>query len=211
MERKLITSQMVFDYILRPAQGVPRELILLLHGFNQSGQKIFNKLESFLPRHSAILAPNGPFPIPFKTENGYKVGQSWYFYNPGTREYWIDMRVAVDFLDQGIRALGFESLPKVIIGFSQGGYLAPIAAHRMGKVRKIIGIGCEYLTDEFPGGLSCQIDGIHGEVDDVVSMADAQTSHGRIKNLGLEGVFYILPGVGHRITSEVQEKLRTLL
>jgi predicted esterase len=200
--RITFSSRTLFDYHLR-SDSSPKRLFLLLHGYTETGKKIFNKIASVLPKDAAILAPNGPYPMPFKTPQGYKVGCSWYFYDPASTEYFIDMSVAVDFLENGLKQLGLLSIPKTIIGFSQGGYLAPIAGQKLGRVEQVIGIGCEYLTEEFPPGIQFPIDAIHGGKDEIVSPESAQVSHARLKEAGISGTFHLLPETPHAIDSAV--------
>ena len=66
-------------------------IYLLLHGYAQSGEFIFLKLQSLFPSRSLILAPNGPFPIPqifpspslpqAHNTDHFLSQYAWYFYN----------------------------------------------------------------------------------------------------------------------------------
>jgi len=208
------------DSVLRgPENRSPREVILLLHGFAETGERIFKKIFPAIPKeiadHAVILAPNAPFPMPVKTETGYIATFSWYFYDPAGDDYFIDMVPATEFLTQGLEKLGLASLPKRIIGFSQGGFLAPIAATSLTQVRQFIGIGCEYLVDEVPGTLPAnipyRIDAIHGSQDESVSVTRAQESYERIKNAGVLGSFTLIPDGKHRIDDRVRAAVEAAL
>jgi hypothetical protein len=83
-----VPGTLIADYILR-APEKPRELYLLLHGYALTARSIHDKLVGILPADSAVLAPNGPYPVPEKVEVGYRVGFSWYFSDPFTDEYLI--------------------------------------------------------------------------------------------------------------------------
>lgn len=202
-----------FDYeIMRPSAKAPRELILLLHGYAESGKRILEKLRDAFADDVVVVAPNGPFPIPFKTDGGYSVVYTWYLYEPQAQEYFIDMRVAREHLKTGVEKLGFAHLPKRIVGFSQGGYLAPFVAHDLGGAKQVIGIGCEYLIDEWPQPIDFRIDGIHGAEDEINQIDSSRASFEKAKaSSGAPGDFHVIAGTKHKVTSEVRDKVSQLL
>jgi len=209
-----VPGSYVCDYQIRSSEN-PSRLVLLLHGYTLAGPWMLSKCGPALPpeleKNSVILAPNAPFPIPEKTKDGYKVGFSWYFYDPAIDDYFIDMKVACRFLIEMIRKLGFENLPVTIIGFSQGGYLAPFVAQEVPKVDHIIGIACQFLNEELELNAQIRMDQIHGANDDTVDPLRARKSHDALTKSGIKGEFYLLPGVGHRFSHEVQTRLTSLL
>lgn len=218
--RVIVNTPLPFDSLIRkPNSGVARELVLLLHGFAESGERLFKKIEPSLTEelreHSLILAPNAPFPMPHKKESGYSVTFSWYFYEPGAAEYYIDMEPAISFICEGLRAHGAWDLPKRIIGFSQGGFLAPILAARLPAMRQLIGVGCEYLVDEIPGKLPAsvpyRVDAVHGSRDESVDPAAARASHQKLMVSGVAGHFEMIEGATHRIDDPVRAAIRNAL
>lgn len=202
MQRTRVPTFLFADYLLRKP-AAPKELIILLHGFMQSCSKTYQKLEPICPPDAAVLAVNGPFLVPVRNEDHYTAGYSWYFYNPLTDEYVIDMEIGVDYLAELVRQLGFDDLPTRIIGFSQGGYLAPFFAKTRAKPVQVIGIGCEFLADEIDFPVHFRMDAIHGEKDDTVSAANAERSFRIMRERGVQGEWTCLPGVGHRIDEKV--------
>lgn len=219
--RVMVEISVPFDAFIRKpgAQAEPRELILLLHGYAETGERMFRKIEGALTRElldqALVIAPNAPFPMPHKTESGYIATCSWYFYEPGASDYFIDMKPATEFLARGIRAHGAWDLPKRIIGFSQGGFLAPIAASALTHVRQFVGIGCEYLVDEIPGVLShsvpYRVDAVHGALDEAVDPTRAAESHARLLAAGVIGSFENVAGSGHRIDDAIRAAVRAAL
>ena len=219
--RLWVSAPLPFDAAsIAPADGAPpRELILMLHGYAETGARMLKKLAAALPgelQGSALtLAPNGPFLMPHRTEQGYAATYSWYFYDPGTDEYAVDMRTSVEFLRRALESLGLAELPTRIIGFSQGGFLSPIAAAGLGQVRQFIGIGCEYLVDEIPGpipgSMPYRVDAVHGSLDEAVSLESARSSHRRLMELGVRGSFHCVDGSGHRIDDAIRSVVRQLL
>lgn len=192
---------------------------MLLHGFAESGERLFRKLEAALPEpildHALVIAPNGPFPMPHKTESGYSVTFAWYFYDPGAGEYYIDMRPAIDFIKTGIRVHGAWDLPKRVIGFSQGGYLALLLAAELPAMKQLIGIGCEYLVDEIPGNppanVPYRVDHVHGSADESVKAEEARLSHQRLIDAGVNGQLELIDGATHRIDHAIRVAVRTAL
>lgn len=218
--RVIVQTRIPFDsFIQRPASGEVRELILLLHGFAETGERMFRKIQQALParllEHALLIAPNALFPMPHKTETGYIATYSWYFYEPGADDYFIDTRSATEFLAEGIRAHGAWDLPKRLIGFSQGGFLAPIAATALPHVRHLVGIGCEYLVDEIPGVLPdsvpYRVDAVHGSRDKSVDPIRARQSHARLIAAGVAGSFVMVEGSGHRIDDPIRNAVRVAL
>lgn len=210
----------------RPAGAPPpRELIVLLHGYEQIGRAILSRLGAVLPEGARVVAPDGPFPVPRRTTaeertldpSGarYRMGNSWYFYDFASDEYVVEPDTALDCLTGLVRELGAEALPKWIIGFSQGGYLAGILAGELSDVRQVIGIGAGYLWEEVSrerGTPTFRWDGVHGEKDEYVELSSAERAHAAaVAGLGLSGRFVRVAGEGHRISAPVQAAVAELL
>jgi predicted esterase len=211
-QRIWINIPSAFDFQIHGDISKANEVILLLHGYHESGKRILSKLSQAFPPHAVVLAPNGPFPLPYRRDEKYRIGYSWYFYDPSQQEYYIDMRVPISYLQQGIQQLGLSHYPKRIIGFSQGGYLAPFLMESLGNIQHIIGIGCEYLSDEWPAQFPIpRLDAIHGDRDEVIPLSDAQKTYLQAHKNKVSGEFYILSGVGHEIDEKVQNKVTELL
>jgi predicted esterase len=218
--RAQVPGTLISDYQYRAVEGA-RELILLLHGYTLSGQIMMERFAHCCPEDAAILAPNGPYPLPERQADGkYRVGFSWYFYNPANDTYFIDRRVAIELLEGMVRALGLAALPKRIVGFSQGGYLAPFAALGLGQVSQIVSVAAEYLPDDLDTALRARslgwppgfrADSVHGSEDDIVSLKDSQEGHAGMLARGAKGQFVLLEGEGHRMSASVQRAVRNLL
>jgi len=198
------------NYMIREVPD-PKGLVLLLHGWLQSGSYIFSKFEPLIPPEFTVLAMNALFPIPGRGEGHSRMGYSWYFYDSKKDEYSVGREPALTYLMGLIQQLGLEEVPKTLIGYSQGGYLAPFVAQRLPAVKQVIGVACEYLVEELEGELPFRVDAIHGAEDDVVSPALAQASFEKLQSRGVKGKFHLVEGVQHKITAPLQEKLQLVL
>lgn len=205
-----VSAELPFDYILREAEGAPQELILLLHGYSESGRRIYGKLQAHLPSDAVILAPNAPFPFAEKVEEKHRMAYSWYFYNFQTDEYVIDMAPALGFLEAGIGKMGYAALPLRIVGFSQGGYLAPFVGERLRQTRQVIGLHSTFLGEELGPKLEFRTDNVIGAQDDIVDPENSERAHGEILKRSRGGEFFKLP-VAHRIDEQVARKVGELL
>jgi predicted esterase len=206
-----------FDYAMRTARGgAPRQLFLLLHGYAETGQKILEKLGPALPEDAVVIAPNGPFPINEWVGTDWKERRvkftfCWHFYEPKTDSYYIPPDTAIAHVCGGLKRLGLLDLPKTIIGFSQGGYLATYIAERLSNVRQVIAIGCEFLPDELKGSVPFRLDGIYGEKDHILSPTKARESHQAILGKTQGGDLFSVPGLGHEIDDRVASRVAELV
>jgi predicted esterase len=193
---------------IRPPK--PTELIVLLHGFDESGDRILGKVSPVLPPTAWVLAPNGPFPMPHRTPEGYRMGFAWYFYNAAKTEYYIDMEVALSTVEGLVRELGAQDLPKRVIGFSQGGYVAPFLALRLGNVRQVVGMACEFLHEELApfAPLAFPVDGLCGQADEITPPDQARSGFESLLPLcRVAGRFEMIAGSTHRIDDSFRQAL----
>lgn len=175
-----------------------RELIIILHGFNQSGAQVLEQMAPALPKDVWIIAPNGPFPQVRRKGADWEMGFAWYFYNPKDKYYYIDTHIPTKFLLNFLARLQVKQQEISIVGFSQGGYLAPYLAKDLPNTRRVIGIGCEFRSSRIPQEqFPFKIDQIHGELDDIVKLEDARNNFEQMLPKCTGGKFSIVNGAGH--------------
>ncbi len=207
--RLSVSVRLPFDVFQR-RPSVPDRVLLLLHGYTETGRRIFRKLEPIFQNTNAlVLSPNGPYPVPVRMppekpgeSETFREGYAWYFYDPSDDEYVRDMSVALDALEQTMTQLAPPGLPIDIVGFSQGTYLAPFAATRFGA-RRVIGVAGRFLDEEIPGVPAFELHGIHGEEDPVVSAAEARKSFDALAKRGARGSFVSIANSAHRIDEKI--------
>ena len=186
-------------------------IYLLLHGYSQTGEYIFNKLENIIPDNSLIVSPNGPYPLIEKKETYYKKRFAWYFYDNFQDEYYIFPQTAAELVSGLLKDLNPGGIPVTIIGFSQGGYLAPYIGGVNSDVDHVIGIGSVFREMILDHGLDFRLDAIHGVDDKIVSMEKSQIYYNKIIKHAQGGSYYSLKGSEHSLDKNVLSKLNELL
>jgi predicted esterase len=206
-----IVVDLPFEYELRKPASAPEALAILIHGFGETGKVSYSKLEKIFPEEYSVFAPTAPFPVPKWKGDLFIPAYSWYFFNPNINTYLVDMRASTELMIKAIERIGGTDLPKVVIGFSQGGYFGAHLAQKLKNVRQMIGIGCQFLEEEMPGEISFRMDQIFGAKDEVISLDRARKSHADLLRRGVVGEFFLLESVGHEITDSVVESVKACL
>ncbi len=189
----------------------PTSITLLLHGYNERGLRIFRKLKRHLPEDTYIVAPNGPFPLPRIKPDRLDFGYAWYFFDKFTQRYEVDQSLITDLLITLLHDINPDNLPVTIIGFSQGGYLAPIIAYNYLPTKHVIGIGCEFRTRFFKKPPSFTLAAIHGSLDPLVNPDHAKREIDLLKDLNIFVDWHLLEGVKHEISTDVSSLVSKLM
>lgn len=189
----------------------PKKIILLLHGLSERGKRIFRKLSPYLPQDSIILAPNAPFPILKTSPIGQSLGYTWYFYDTQTGKYLHNQDMARDWLKELLKKFNSQGLPLIIIGFSQGGYLAPLVGSDHPNTELVIGLGCEFRNTLIQEKLHFPLIGLHGENDEILSPEASFKNFDMIKHLALWSHWESLPDTKHEINEKMGERVREIL
>ena len=192
------------------------DLVILLHGFRESGMHMAQRAlgdDGGGVLRCSVLAPNGPFPTPFKDKASkrWHEAYSWYFLNPERAGLQVPPAPSVEYLRRLAADLGFEHHRKVLVGFSQGAFLAPLLAPALKNVVRIVSVGGGFRFSDYRGCDVAVVDAIHGADDDVVPLAESQRGFGELAQLGKTGAFHVVPGLGHDLNDEGRGVLRRLL
>ena len=125
-------------------------VVICLHGYQDHALSMIRRIgwwEKELPFQ--ILAINGPFPVPIWTADGFKEAYSWYFRDTSRDLEFVSPATTASRLKCLVGDLSLAEIPKVIFGFSQGGFLASYVATELENVRGIIGLGCGYPLENY--------------------------------------------------------------
>ena len=102
--------------------------------------------------------------------------------------------------------------PIHIIGYSQGGYLAPFVGLKLENTVQTIAINAEYKYNLLPQEkFNFSMHGINGVDDDVVDPINAQNSHQKLLNQGNSGQFFLLEDTAHPINDQIHRTLQQLV
>ncbi len=185
---------------------------ILLHGYQDHAGSMLKRLgwdSAELPFQ--ILAINAPFPVPIWTAEGFKEAYSWYFRDTSKNLLYVSPTTTADRLSRLIWDLGLEDVPKVYFGFSQGGYLAPYIATLTKNTRGIIGFGCGFIEEAYAVLKALPVYGLHGDKDERITLEKSKAEYDKLRAKGFGGEFRVLPGVGHKIDSQVENQVRQLV
>ena len=185
--------------------------VLLLHGFLQSAQGFYRKIKPAFPEDCPAVVLQAPFPVFRQRSNRYDVGYSWFFYDSQSDTYLVKRDFAVNYCVEIIRQLGWENSLTHVVGYSQGGYLAPFVASELPGIKAVTGIHCRFRHEELKGELPFTINQLHGSDDQVVDPENSRKSHKAIIEKGNKGEFQLLEGIGHELTEPVLDRLRQVI
>ncbi len=199
-------------------QNMGERIFLLLHGYCETGDKIYHCLIDTLPSGNLIVAPNGLYPIPKsfplekrKSSEDLLQGHAWYFYDATKDHFLIDYDIPAHYLSSFLHQINPKNLPVTLIGYSQGGYLCPFVAQKYSKIDHIIGINCSYRVDKLDTLSKVRIDSINGDCDLVVDPQKAKERHQKLILKGCSGKFNLIENEAHKLTPVLVNMVKELV
>jgi predicted esterase len=212
MKKTLEGAPLIFDHdyhIHVPEK--PKRLYVLLHGYLLDGKFMMDKLLNSLPEDGLVVSPNGPFPVPVKKNNQFAPRYAWYFFDPEKKIYYINYDPAAYFMKSFLQRIWPLELPITLIGYSQGGYLAPKLAEIIPMVDTVIGLACTYRNAKFKFRSEVTIHQINSENDSIVTFETAQREFQELERRGNTGEFITLKEAGHKLDEYYIASLESLL
>lgn len=209
-QKTKIISELPMSY-LHFQKAPDRPLLLFVHGFTDTAHGFLRRAypEEAMDSRFEILAPNGIFPVPQKIDKGWREAYAWYF-SESRDSAIVPPSVGADAIDKLLQQMNLQEREKVIVGFSQGGFLIPHLLQKLKYVKKAIGIGCLYRVEDYPQ-VPTVIDGIHGTADAVVDFDRGRDSFAALKAKNPLGQFYSIEGLGHTMSDESRALLKRLI
>ncbi len=184
--------------------------IVLLHGFQDRPVLLHDRLFGELRVDRAIYVPQGPFPVPHAKEGGFREAYAWYFVDPTANRVFIPPDTAIRSLEQMFTNLDLRT-PSVVIGFSQGGYLAPLLSKIL-PISNLILLGAggrsEFYDSVDP---KTEIHFVHGEKDDVVVPERSAQIQETLSQRGFLVSRTVLPNQTHRMTTAFGRQILKIL
>ncbi len=192
-----------------PARGFP--CLILLHGFGENGALFDERLSALDDAPYARLFPDGPFPVDSKDASGRsRIGRSWYQYDGDQARFLQALAFAERHLEavfaEAARLSPLDPTRVVLLGYSQGGYLAGVAALRdRTRYRGLVGVACRIKTEALGAELG-QAAGypvllVHGRKDEHTPLAAEEVAHAALLQAGVRSRLVVHDG-GHGVKRE---------
>jgi predicted esterase len=183
-------------------------ILLALHGYQLNGEFIFKRLTRHLNLKSTLLlCPNAPFLVPIKKGEDFHAGYSWYFFEPKTRNFYINYEPSAKLMCEFVNQNNPNKVPVDIIGYSQGGYLSPKIAELCSETEKVIGLSCIFRRNRFLIKENCEYIQIHGNKDQTVNYDEAKEE---FEHLGLDSNNFHKVATEHLLDTKLLEKLKEI-
>lgn len=215
-QRSLITATFPVDSIvIKPDEHHEKTPVyLLLHGFGQRAKRLFRQWGELFDQNDCLVIPNAPFPMPRKNKDPqtgeyyYQIPRAWYFYNNLKDEFLIDYDFPSQLLAEFIDHLDLSKNPLCIIGYSQGGYLAPFVGARLKQTKHVIGVNCRFREDKLPDSLDFRLDAFHADQDSQVDYKRSSESYQKIFPRVAAGEFITWSGKDHELDAQTNAELQ---
>ncbi len=195
------------DYLQRSGNDT---LVVLLHGYGQSAQAIYQLVGSVIPPQFSVLVPNGPFPLPGKARTVSSLGFAWYFYDSDSDKFFVPYSVPAQLVSDLLVRLQWQHKRIIIVGYSQGGYLAPFVAQELDQVAHVVCINASF-RHELMNDKKFLVHAINGADDEIVDPVQAKLRHKQLEKLGRKGDFHLVEQANHRIDSAINQTLAAYL
>lgn len=201
MEKQTLELQthLPFSFHHKVQEGDDK-LVLFLHGYMDSGMSFFRRALRGNEIAASVLAPNGPFPLPVQTEDSFKEAYAWYFWEYSKNRVVIPPRVSVGLIKDLVAQLGYAKKPKVLVGFSQGGFMLPYLLPELEEVKGLVAVGAAFRQEDYPTSTHVPLVAIHGSEDKIIGLDYSQKSFNELLSTGkIGGDFHVVPGLGHTV------------
>lgn len=203
--------------VYQPAGGGPYPTIIAMHGWGANALDLIGLAPYIADAKFMVICPQGPIDVTVGPTRGY----GWYpMRERGTRDPEAireSVHTVAKFVDQASEKYPVDRSKLVILGFSQGGFMAySLAIRNPAKFSALVAI-----STWFPPELKAEVNDRaalarlstlvqHGRADEMVEIARARTSIETLRELKVP-VAYHEYDCGHEITADGLEDLSAFL
>lgn len=186
------------------------EVALLLHGFQLDGYFMFKRYAKKFGERTKVVSPNAPFLVPLKKGTEWSPRYGWYFYDASKKSFYINYDPAAIWLRDLMKKINPEGKKTTVIGYSQGGYIAPKAAELIPETRKVIGINSIFRSERFKVRPEVAYHQVNGSLDEIVSPQEAREEYDKMSEQNPQGKF-LLVEAEHPLNRTLVDKSLELL
>lgn len=196
-------------------RSTPRPVLLALHGMGMDApgfQRILRHLET---KEMILVVPDGPYPYEIRREGKITIGHAWYLYRGDQEEFYEHLetseRHVLHLLDRIEAQRPIDRGRSVVLGFSQGGYLAGFMALRHperfgGLVIASSRLKWEFVRHELEEGPIPPTLFLHSKQDNSIPWDRVEEGQRRLEAAGGRAVVY-LHDEGHRLPPDAVVRL----
>jgi phospholipase/carboxylesterase len=194
----------------RADDGMPPPLLVALHGQGMTADGLLRLLDFPSAARRMLLVPEGPFPFERRRKGQRDIGHAWYLYRGDQDEFRHYLEQAEQHLLgvlEDVKARHpVDARRTVLMGFSQGGYLAGFAALRnsrafAGLVLANTRLKHEFLQQELKSRALPVTLVVHAENDPSVRWEAARKSVAVLERAGA-AVQIAIHHEGHRLPAD---------
>lgn len=197
-----------------PPAGHP--VLVGLHGFGDDAARFDARLAGLDGAPYARLFVDAPFPVEGKGDDGApRIGRSWYAYDGDQPRFLRALTFAEGFLRDALDVAGrlapIDRGRAVLCGYSQGGYLACVAALRdRVRYRGLVGVACrvktEALATELAAARGYPVLLLHGARDAHTPLARQEEAAAELGRRGLR-VELVAHDGGHGVRADAAARI----
>lgn len=190
-------------------------VLIVLHGFGEDGERMLARFTSLTASGLAVLAPDAPYPVemrPQKPGESARIGHAWYQFTGDQQAFVASCATASEHvsrvLDDAAARHGLDASRVVLLGYSQGGYLAGLwALTDPRRFAGLVAVSCriktEVLTpDALRAANGLKVLAIHGRSDPQVRLEPQQAAIDVLREHGFDARLHVYEG-GHGLRREV--------
>lgn len=198
---------MISNYHIRDfSNGMPKTLIIILHGYGADGANLVDLSDAFQHSFSSpiFVIPDAPFPHEYMPN----MGRQWFSLMDRGESVLIKgaeiaRKILLEFINEQLAKHGLEYESLVFIGFSQGAMMSLFTSLKLEKQCKavICFSGTTVSSEDMVSTMKSKppVCIIHGEHDDVVPCALGKFTAKVLKQSGVDVSFTEIPNLSHAI------------
>ena len=202
-EETITAPQVRARYVMR--RGEPTQpTYVLLHGYMQSADDIVAALEPIVPATASLLAIDAPMANTKNPARSNELGHFWFPLNAVPSEVAAFAGTATDYVTSVVSdAADAPSSNHVLVGFSQGGTIAALAAMQLPGVQRVVTIfsplGALRWALDAGTQLTGELVAVVREHDDFLDPAQVRADLHALRAAGVRVTVHVVPGRAHAI------------